>query len=198
MRLVVCAVLVAGCASAPPAGPLPASPPPPGQATDGASGLKRGADASVVNAGVSADEADRRLVLQGAGGLGALQERLATERPGTFGGLWVVRQPEYGAVVAFTESADSTLALYLPDAGLPFPVRAVTARYSVDELRAAQVLAGAMLRRLGVDNQSAIYLPDRIEVVVADAGPVRTALARGDLWLHPAVEVVEGGFIGPE
>ena len=148
---------------------------------------------------MSVDEAARRLTIQNSGGIGGLNERLATERPTTFGGLWIVHQPEYGAVVAFTEAADSTLALYVPEGGFTFAVRAVTVAYSAEELRAAQVLAHAALHRLGVRSEGGVYLSDnRVEVVVEDAAPVEAALARGDLWLHPAVEVVEGEFMQPE
>lgn len=148
---------------------------------------------------MSVDEAARRLAVQNAGGIGRLNERLATERPTTFGGLWVVHRPEYGVVVAFTEAADSTLVHYVAESGLPFPVRAVIVTYSAEELQAAQVLAHAALRRLGVRSESGVYLSEnRVEVVVEDAAPVEAALARGDLWLHPAVGVVEGAFMTPD
>ena len=190
-------LLVTGCGPAPVA--TPPLPPDPPAVVDDSAALRRDAESYAADIGVSVDEAARRLTIQDSGGLAGLHERLATERPTTFGGLWVVHQPEYGAVVAFTEDADSTLALYLSGAGLPFPVQAVTVRYSAEELRAAQILAGAALRRLGIRSESGLYLMDnRVEVVVEDKAPVEAALSRGDLWLHPAVEVVEGGFMQPE
>ena len=198
MRLLLLALLLAaGCGPAPPPAQAPPSDVLP--VADDSAALRRDAESYAADVGVSVDEAARRLTIQNSGDLGQLQERLATERPATFGGLWVVHQPEYGAVVAFTEAADSTLALYVPAGGFPFPVRAVAVAYSAEELRAAQVLAGAALRRLGVPNESGVYLMDnRVEVVVEDAAPVEAALAQGYLWLHPAVEVVEGEFMQPE
>ena len=142
--------------------------------------------------GVSPAEASRRLDLQG--GLGAIGAMLEAAEPETFGGYWIEHRPSFGGVAAFTRDAQATLDAHLVGHTLPAPVRAVTVRHSLRELRRVQREVGGAFRAAGVavEGVGIDQMQNRVTVLVRDTTAAREQLGRSGQRLHPAVVFEQG------
>ena len=159
---------------------------------------------------VSVEDAERRMAIQLRGAIGprtepgppplppapdasigALQETLRAQEPGTFAGLWIQHQPSYGVVVAFTSNAAATLSKYTKD---PLFIPVDRSGPNLAELRAAQDRLAADFQRLGIrwagmgsDESSGTVNVD----LAQDAAPIRTAAQEGTLQLPDFVRFTE-------
>lgn len=141
--------------------------------------------------GVSVDEAARRLARQAD--IGALEQRMQTERPDTFAGLYIEHRPAYRVVVRFTGDAQAQLAAYTGD---PLYV-AQTAPRSLQVLRGTQDLLGQRLHAAGIEFMSGTDVKtSQVDIYVLDVEKAMECLAELPVMKEGFVRVHKtGGFI---
>lgn len=122
--------------------------------------------------GVSLDEAKRRTQRQHE--IGRLEQRMQTERPDTFAGLYIEHRPVYRVVVRFTGDAKGQLAAYSND---PLFV-AETAPRSLQVLRGTQELLGKRLHEAGIEYMSETDIKaSQVDILVRDVEQAAACLA---------------------
>jgi hypothetical protein len=110
----------------------------PVMATSPSEALLQDAAAYSTQAGVSVDEAVRRLQLQKE--IGDLDAALTAEEPATFAGLWIEYQPQFRVVVRFTDrAAEARLQTRLGRGALADLIELRPAKWSIAELENASV-----------------------------------------------------------
>lgn len=140
--------------------------------------------------GVSVEEAERRLALQGD--IGAFQERASADPH--FAGLYIEHEPVFRAVVLFTDDDPAArLRRYTSD---PLYV-ALPARVAYAQLVAAQESLGQAFAREGVYfmGSSVNVQENRVDVDVHDDDDLRRVVAEGRVTLPDFVHVRERGGI---
>jgi hypothetical protein len=136
--------------------------------------------------GISVEEADRRLGAEE--GLGQLQERLAAEEAGTFGGLWIEHEPSYRVVVAFTRDGAQTLQRYVKDTPLEGVAEAREVAVTQAELESAQAATIGLLEELGSGANTGIDIRQNcVSLYVADLEVFEAQLAASGQRLPDAV-----------
>ncbi|MEM7051434.1 MAG: S1 family peptidase [Acidobacteriota bacterium] len=140
--------------------------------------------------GVHEAEALRRLQLQAA--VGELDAKLMAEHGGAFAGLWIEHEPDFRVVVRFKAPHGRHVldGLKLDRKLRPHLELRSDARYSREELKAAQQAAIYMARELGAEIDANLDVEgNRVELYSTDAAGLRGRLADRSLRLPAAVEV---------
>ncbi len=120
----------------------------------------------------STEEATQRLAA--SRDAGRLQQRIATENPETFAGLYIEHSPKFQIVVLFTKDPERNLARYTQS-------RLYSARVAprfLETLRAAQEKMGEQLSKSGVRFESGIDIRmSEVQLRVLDGRRAREVLA---------------------
>ncbi|HEX6159404.1 MAG TPA: hypothetical protein VF111_04505, partial [Thermoanaerobaculia bacterium] len=128
--------------------------------------------------GVSVEEADRRLGLQGA--IGELDAALTAEESATFAGLWIEHKPQYRVVVRFTDdAAKARLAKRIAGGPLEGLVVTRSARIPLAELEKQQKALRAAGNKVGAEFSSDIEVQsNRINVYSTQPEKLRASLGK--------------------
>jgi len=120
--------------------------------------------------GISTDEALRRiLMMEASGELNAMLEAKEAE---TFAGMWLLHQPEFKVVVAFTQNGERTLQPYVQNTILAGFTEVREAEVSQAELIRIERETNQLVNQLGLslvaitlvniqENQVEVHIPDR-------------------------------------
>lgn len=140
--------------------------------------------------GVSVEEAVCRLALQGE--VGPLGSTLRSREPGTYGGLWIHHEPDFGVTVLFTENPEATLAPYIVDHPLEGIIKARKAEASLRYLEQTQHRAHAIASATGIPVESGINIPEnRVELYVIDVKAFTRALREAGSRLPDHVKIIK-------
>lgn len=168
--------------------------------------LEQDARAYAKDEGISVEEAERQLRVQGcfADDLTDLECALRGEEAGTFAGLWIRRGPQYGFVVLFTRDGEQTIRPYLK--GEPERFRRLIevrsgANATLTELHAAQKEATRLVNELGIRAEGTGINVEKNHAVVyaTNKAHFKAALREAGAQLPDNVEVVDiEGQMRPE
>jgi hypothetical protein len=142
-----------------------------------------------AQAGVSVDEALRRLRLQRE--IGDLDAALTTEEPSTYAGLWIDDKNGYRVVVRFTEpAAEARLRARVAGGNLANLVESRPAKWSLEELnkRRGEVRGHARGAKIHTNSNINVF-ENRAEIYVLDEWKLNGALARAGAHLPEGVVV---------
>ncbi|HEX9982485.1 MAG TPA: PKD domain-containing protein [Thermoanaerobaculia bacterium] len=161
----------------------------PVMATPPSEALLQDAAAYSSQAGVSVDEAVRRLQLQKE--TGDLDAALTAEEPATFAGLWIEHQPRLRVVVRFTDrAAEARLQARLGRGPLADLIDLRPAKWSLVELEKRVNEGRGHARRAGVQADHDINVfENRGELYVVDAEKLNAGLAVARARIPEGVEV---------
>ena len=139
---------------------------------------------------VGLGEAVSQLALQDE--IGQLNAVLEANEQDTFAGLWIQHEPDYRIIVAFTKNGQKTIRSYIenkPWAGL---VKVRPAKYTYEELQAAQRIAHSAVHQFCIDVESAIDVTqNRVELYVYDPRQVEAALQPVGIQLPASVTLIQ-------
>lgn len=107
---------------------------------------------------VSLTEAINRLTFQEA--VGELNARLSEQEKETFAGLWIVNEPEYKIVIAFTKDGEKTLQPYLQNQPYKEYIELRTYRYSLADLAKSQEQGMTIVTQLGLSAGGAVNVQE--------------------------------------
>jgi hypothetical protein len=143
--------------------------------------------------GISVDEALKRLKMQDAPRV--LQNVLEQEESATFGGLWLQHEPDFRIVVAFTRDGEETMkkyAGYIAEETMPY-VEVRTVRFSLAEMKDAQLKMIDALRNLDIASDSGVYVIDNnVGVNIAESVKPRieSLIQSGELVVPECVRII--------
>ena len=101
---------------------------------------------------IDIDTAIHRLALQNLAG--NLDAELSKNEENTYAGLWIQLSPEFQIIIQFTRGGRETIRPYVENGPLADIVEIREVRYTLKELKSAQVAAKSRIRGLGVHTNS--------------------------------------------
>lgn len=141
-------------------------------------------------------EAIRRLKMQNDPLPTHLERKLKKEEPGSYAGLWLRHEPDYGITVALagdSKDAAANVRGFVEGTRWEGSVNIKHVEASLIELNAARAEAEAMLDRLGILYSSGDNLyKNRMEIYVASRDRVLRRLDAAGLKMPEHVVVLEG------
>lgn len=138
--------------------------------------------------GISVEEAVRRA--QGQDAIGNLNAALEANEKETFAGLWLVHEPAYKVMVAFTENGEATMDNYLNEYPIAAPVDVIEVDYSLAELLTVQTAVANQLQQAGFPVSASVMVQDNVvELYVTDEALFNQTLAENNIELPDNVRV---------
>ena len=123
--------------------------------------------------------------------MGEVQPVLMADLPGTYGGLWVEEQPDYRIVIALTEGDIETIRPYLAGYEWADFVEVQPVNYTLEELRADQIVASQAAETVQVLATTAVdIVNNRVELIVGNPGLFYTDLDQAGIELPESVVVL--------
>ncbi len=123
--------------------------------------------------------------------IGDVQPVLMADLPGTYGGLWVEEQPDYRIVIALTEGDIETIRPYLAGYEWADFVEVQPVNYTLEELRADQIVASQAAETVQVLATTAVdIVNNRVELIVGNPGLFYTDLDQAGIELPESVVVL--------
>jgi len=123
--------------------------------------------------------------------IGEVQPVLMADLPGTYGGLWVEEQPDYRIVIALTEGDLETIRPYLAGYEWADFVEVQPVNYTLEELRADQIVASQAAETVQVLATTAVdIVNNRVELIVGNPGLFYTDLDQAGIELPESVVVL--------
>lgn len=151
--------------------------------------LRQDADAVAEDLGISVEEAIHRLNLQDS--IGALGAKLEQQEAETFAGLWILQEPEYRIVVAFTRNGQETIKPYIENTSLAEFVEFCVAQVSLVELKTIQQSVKQMVNELDFPFSSSINVKkNQVELYVTDIELWEASTQETGIQLPEHVEVI--------
>jgi hypothetical protein len=127
--------------------------------------LGRDSTAFVDDQGLPLDETTYRTRFEET--IGEFQSLLMADLTDTYGGLWVEQQPEYRIVIALTEGDIETVRPYLDSHEWADYVEVLPVNYTLEELRADQVMASQAADSVQGSAATAVdIVNNRVELIV--------------------------------
>jgi hypothetical protein len=127
---------------------------------------------------------------------GKLNAQLEQSEAETYAGMWILHQPEFQVVVAFTQDGETILAPYLENSILSGLVEVQQASVNLVELAAIEMEMHQLLEVTGLSLVALTLLniqENQVEVHIPDPGLLQESLAEAGLSLPDHVEVVAAG-----
>ena len=152
-------------------------------------GLVEDATTFAAAAGISVDEALRRLQLQKT--VGELDAALEAEESATFAGLWIQHEPQYRIVVRFTDrAAEARLRQRVAGGPLADLIETRPARWSLAELqsRRQQVRGHARNGKVAFNSDINVF-ENRVEMYVREPEALSAALGKARAHIPEGVVV---------
>jgi hypothetical protein len=138
---------------------------------------------------IDVDTAIHRLALQDLAG--NLDAELSKNEEDTYAGLWIQHSPEFRIIVQFTREGKETIHPYIENGSLADIVEIREVKYTLKELKAAQIAAKSKIRSLGVHtNFGTNVFENRFEVYVVERPRFDLAIQNARVDLPPQVKVV--------
>jgi hypothetical protein len=144
---------------------------------------------------IELDTAIYRLALSNLAG--NLDAALSGNEEDTYAGLWIQHSPQFRIIVQFTRGGRETIRPYIENGPLADIVEIREVKYTLKELKAAQVEAKSKIRSLGVrTNSGTNVFENRFEVYVVERSRFDVAMQNVRIELPPQVKVVTVSELG--
>jgi hypothetical protein len=143
----------------------------------------------VDDQGLPLDEATYRTRFEET--IGEFQSLLLADLTDTYGGLWVEQQPQFRIVIALTEGDIETIQPYLDDYEWADFVEVRPVNYTLEELRADQVMASQAADSVQGSAVTTVDIVDnRVELIVGSPDLFLADLAQAGVQLPESVVVL--------
>ncbi len=153
--------------------------------------IGRDAEMLAEEFGISLDEAYHRILMMEASG--DLNARLEREQADTFAGLWILHEPTFQVIAAFTENGEKTIQPYLENSPLAEVIELRTAQVTLAYLTATEVETHKVVDNLGLGMlaYTTVNIPDnQVEIHGIDPILLDQKLSESGLQLPAHVEVI--------
>lgn len=146
---------------------------------------------------IDIDTAIHRLALQNLAG--NLDAALSGNEEDTYAGLWVQHSPQFRIIVQFTREGKETIRPYIENGPLADIVEIREVKYTLKELKAAQVAAKSKSRNLDIPTNSGVNVfENRAELYVVERSRFDVAMQNARMELPPQIKIVTVSELGVE